>query len=202
MKMEKYAKNRLPLLIGVIAMVVGLVMMIWSARILKWGVKLIGVVAIVIGLIQFAGFMIRTKGRADRWKYLPVAAPIAVIWGGLLLLTPELWTSLFMILFGVLLIFLGLYQLVAMYKTKKSGINVPGIYFFFSILLMIAGIFASVQPVFMQTWFMTFIGAWILAYGVIEVFGYFTLRKPIDEPNETGAETTIQEKTNNTLKNE
>lgn len=192
MKMEKYTKNN-SLLIGIAAVVIGLVMIVWSATILKWGVKLIGVVAMVIGLTQFIGFMVRTKGVADRWKYLPIAAPIAVIWGGLLLLTPELWTSLFMILFGVLLIFLGLYQLVTMYKVKKSGVKVSGIYFFFSILLMIAGIFASVQPAYMASWFMTFIGAWILAYGVIEIFGYFTLRAPIAESAVKVEETTAQE---------
>lgn len=86
-----------------------------------------------------------------------------------------------MILFGVLLIFLGLYQLVSMYKIKKSGIKVPGVYFFFSILLMIAGIFAAVQPAYMASWFMTFVGAWILAYGVIEILSYFTLRAPIEK---------------------
>lgn len=202
MKENKYIKNNSSLLAGIAAVIVGLVMIVWSATILKWGVKLIGVVAIVIGLTQFLGFMVRTKGRADRWKYLPIAAPIAVIWGGLLLLTPELWTSLFMILFGVLLIFLGLYQLVAMYKVKKSGVKVAGIYFFFSILLMVAGIFATVQPVFMQTWFMTFIGAWILAYGIIEVFGYFTLRAPIAEPEVKAEEVEITEQPKIETKND
>lgn len=179
--MEKSIRTYNALLWGIVALIVGLVMIVWSVRILQWGVKLIGVVAIVIGVVQFVGFMVRTKGMADRWKYLPIASPIAVIWGTLLLLSPELWTNLFLILFGVLLIFLGLYQLVSMYKIKKNGVKVPGFYFFFSILLMVAGIFAAAQPTYMASWFMTFIGAWILAYGVMEIFSYFTLRAPMEE---------------------
>lgn len=186
--MEKNIRTYNALLWGIVAVVVGIVMIVWSASILKWGVKLIGVVAIIIGLIQFIGFLVRTKGLPERWKYLPIAAPIAVIWGALLLLSPELWTNLFLILFGVLLIFLGLYQLVSMYKIKKGGVKVSGIYFFFSILLMVAGIFAAAQPTYMASWFITFIGAWILAYGVVEIFSYFTLRVPLEPKPTTGAE--------------
>lgn len=184
--MEKYIQKSYNALVwGVVAVVIGIILVIWPRDILQWAVRLIGIVSIVIGAVQFFGFLARTKGMEDRWKYLPPAAPIAVIWGVLLLLSPELWTSLFMILFGVLLIFLGLNQLVTMFKVKKSGIKVAGIYFFFPILLMIAGFVAFVQPIYTATWFMAFVGAWILAYGIMEIFGYFSLRGPIKEESKT-----------------
>lgn len=180
--MEKYIlKTYNSLMWGVMAVVIGIVLVIWPRSILEWAVRLIGIVSIVLGTVQFLGFLARTKGQEDRWRYLPPAAPIAVAWGVLLLLSPELWTSLFMILFGVLLIFLGLNQLVSLYKIKKSGIKVVGFYFFFPVLLMIAGFVAFVQPIYTATWFMTFVGAWILAYGIMEIFGYFSLRRPIEE---------------------
>lgn len=179
--MEKYLQRTYNALMwGVVAVIIGIILVIWPRSILQWAVRLIGIVSIVIGLVQFIGFLARTKGVENRWKYLPPAAPIAVVWGILLLLSPELWTSLFMILFGVLLIFLGLNQLVTMFKIKKSGIRVPGFYFFFPVLLMIAGFVAFVQPVYTATWFMAFVGAWILAYGIMEIFGYFSLRGPIE----------------------
>lgn len=179
--MEKYLQRTYNALMwGVVAVIIGIILVIWPRSILQWAVRLIGIVSIVIGSVQFIGFLARTKGIENRWKYLPPAAPIAVVWGILLLLSPELWTSLFMILFGVLLIFLGLNQLVTMFKIKKSGIRVPGFYFFFPVLLMIAGFVAFVQPVYTATWFMAFVGAWILAYGIMEIFGYFSLRGPIE----------------------
>ena len=166
-------------------MIIGIVLVIWPRDILQWAVRLIGIVSIVIGSVQFFGFLVRTKGIENRWRYLPPASPIAVIWGILLLLSPELWTSLFMILFGVLLIFLGLNQLVTMFKIKKSGVKVAGLYFFFPILLMIAGFVAFVQPIYTATWFMAFVGAWILAYGIMEIFGYYSLRGPVEsEPQQ------------------
>lgn len=179
--MEKYLQRTYNALMwGVVAVIIGIILVIWPRSILQWAVRLIGIVSIVIGSVQFIGFLARTKGVENRWKYLPPAAPIAVVWGILLLLSPELWTSLFMILFGVLLIFLGLNQLVTMFKIKKSGIRVPGFYFFFPVLLMIAGFVAFVQPVYTAAWFMAFVGAWILAYGIMEIFGYFSLRGPIE----------------------
>lgn len=178
--MDKYMKTYNGLLWGVAAVIIGIVLVVWPRDILQWAVRLIGIVSIVIGAVQFFGFLVRTKGIENRWKYLPPAAPIAVIWGILLLLSPELWTSLFMILFGVLLIFLGLNQLVTMFKIKKSGVKVAGLYFFFPILLMIAGFVAFVQPIYTATWFMAFVGAWILAYGIMEIFGYYSLRGPVE----------------------
>ncbi len=178
--MDKYMKTYNGLLWGVAAVIIGIVLVVWPRDILQWAVRLIGIVSIVIGAVQFCGFLVRTKGIENRWKYLPPAAPVAVIWGILLLFRPELWASLFMILFGVLLIFLGLNQLVAMFKIKKSGIKVAGLYFFFPILLMIAGFVAFVQPIYTATWFMAFVGAWILAYGIVEIFCYYSLREPVE----------------------
>lgn len=178
--MDKYMKTYNGLLWGVAAVIIGIVLVVWPRDILQWAVRLIGIVSIVIGAVQFFGFLVRTKGIENRWRYLPPAATIAVIWGILLLLSPELWTSLFMILFGVLLIFLGLNQLVTMFKIKKSGVKVAGLYFFFPILLMIAGFVAFVQPIYTATWFMAFVGAWILAYGIMEIFGYYSLRGPVE----------------------
>lgn len=179
--MEKYIqKNYNALTWGVTALIIGMILVVWPRDILQWAVRLIGIVSVVIGSVQFLGFLVRTKGAKNRWKFLPPAAPIVIIWGVLLLLSPELWTSLFMILFGILLIFLGLNQLVTLLKLKKSGIRVAGAYFFFPILLMIAGFVAFVQPVYTATWFITFVGAWILAYGIMEIFTYFSLRLPLE----------------------
>ena len=178
--MEKHFKSYNALMWGISAIVVGVILIVRPAQLLPYIVRIVGIVSILLGVIQFLAFLVRTKGVADRWKYLPVAAPIAVIWGALLLLSPELWSSVFMILFGVLLIFLGIYQLVTMYKIKKEGVKVAAIYFVFPILLIIAGFMAFVQPIYMATWFMAFVGAWILAYGVMEVFAYFSLRGPIE----------------------
>lgn len=178
--MEQKLRSYSDLLFGIAAIVVGLVMIVWSDRILLRLIQVIGAIAIVVGAIQFFSFLVRTKGVADRWTYMPIAAPIAVAWGILLLLSPELWKNLFVILMGLFLMFLGLYQSVALYKLKRrNGVKVSGIYFFFSILMMIAGVFVAAQPIYMASWFITFVGAWILAYGTIEIFSYFTLRAPI-----------------------
>ena len=177
--MEQKLRSYSDLLFGIAAIVVGLVMIVWSDRILLRLIQVIGAIAIVVGAIQFFSFLVRTKGVADRWTYMPIAAPIAVAWG-MLLLSPELWKNLFVILMGLFLMFLGLYQSVALYKLKRrNGVKVSGIYFFFSILMMIAGVFVAAQPIYMASWFITFVGAWILAYGAIEIFSYFTLRAPI-----------------------
>ncbi|WP_274956773.1 HdeD family acid-resistance protein [Millionella massiliensis] len=184
--MEKnISKSNNSLFSGIVAIVIGIILVIWPHNILQWALRLIGIVSIVIGVVQFLGFLVRTRGVENRWKYLPLSAPIAAVWGILLLLSPDLWTSLFMILFGILLIFLGLTQLISMVKVRKGGIAVNWLYFVFPILLIIAGFVTFAQPIYTATWFMIFIGGWILAYGIVEVFSYFSLRGPIQQLQES-----------------
>ncbi|WP_071133796.1 HdeD family acid-resistance protein [Millionella massiliensis] len=184
--MEKnISKSNNSLFSGIVAIVIGIILVIWPHNILQWALRLIGIVSIVIGVVQFLGFLVRTRGVENRWKYLPLSAPIAAVWGILLLLSPDLWTSLFMILFGILLIFLGLTQLISMVKVRKGGIAVNWLYFVFPILLIIAGFVTFAQPIYTATWFMIFIGGWILAYGIVEVFSYFSLRGPIHQLQES-----------------
>lgn len=183
--MEKnISKSNNSLFSGIVAIVIGIILVIWPHNILQWALRLIGIVSIVIGVVQFLGFLVRTRGVENRWKYLPLSAPIAAVWGILLLLSPDLWTSLFMIMFGILLIFLGLTQLISMVKVRKGGIAVNWLYFVFPILLIIAGFVTFAQPIYTATWFMIFIGGWILAYGIVEVFSYFSLRGPIQQLQE------------------
>ena len=184
--MEKnISKSNNSLFSGIVAIVIGIILVIWPHNILQWALRLIGIVSIVIGVVQFLGFLVRTRGVENRWKYLPLSAPIAAVWGILLLLSPDLWTNLFMILFGILLIFLGLTQLISMVKVRKGGIAVNWLYFVFPILLIIAGFVTFAQPIYTATWFMIFIGGWILAYGIVEVFSYFSLRGPIQQLQES-----------------
>lgn len=184
--MEKnISKSNNSLFSGIVAIVIGIILVIWPHNILQWALRLIGIVSIVIGVVQFLGFLVRTRGVENRWKYLPLSAPIAAVWGILLLLSPDLWTSLFMIMFGILLIFLGLTQLISMVKVRKGGIAVNWLYFVFPILLIIAGFVTFAQPIYTATWFMIFIGGWILAYGIVEVFSYFSLRGPIQQLQES-----------------
>ena len=184
--MEKnISKSNNSLFSGIVAIVIGIILVIWPHNILQWALRLIGIVSIVIGVVQFLGFLVRTRGVENRWKYLPLSAPIAAVWGILLLLSPDLWTSLFMIMFGILLIFLGLTQLISMVKVRKGGIAVNWLYFVFPILLIIAGFVTFAQPIYTATWFMIFICRQNPAYDIVEVFSYFSLRGPIQQLQES-----------------
>lgn len=183
--MEHQFRSYTSLLWGVVALVVGLVIILWPQNVLPGLVKLIGIIAIVVGLIQFIAFLARTRDVENRWKYLPPSSYIAVIWGVLLTISPQTWANFFMILFGILLIALGIFQFRCLLKLRKLGTRVSWLYFLFSFLLFGAGIATFMEPVSSAWWVMTFIGSWILAYGIIEIFQFFSLRPP-EKPRESG----------------
>lgn len=173
--MEKYMKSYNSLLWGVAAVIVGLVLMIWPHNIIQWSVRLFGIVLVLVGAVQFLGFLARTRGLEDRWQYFPPSSVIAILGGAILLITPDFWAGVFAILCGVLLIFLGLVQIVSLIRVRKTGVKVSWGYYIFPLLLIMAGFVVVVQPLFMANWFVIFVGAWILAYGIMEIFAYFSL---------------------------
>lgn len=174
--MEKCSKKYTTLYGGIIAVIVGLILVAWPGNVLLWAVYFVGILSLLMGVLQFLGFLTRTKGIENRWRYLPITSPIAVLWGILLLARPALWVEFFMIFLGVVMLFIGVMQLVSLGRIKKSGVKVAGGYFIFPVLLLIAAGVVFFNPFATMAWLVVFVGAWIIAYGVIELFGYFSLK--------------------------
>ncbi|HJE88536.1 HdeD family acid-resistance protein [Rikenella microfusus] len=179
--MEKYIKTYTgnSLLWGVLTALVGLVFIIWPDSVLRWAVYLVGILSLVAGIVQFLGFLARTRGVENRWRYLPLTSPLAVLWGILLLAKPDVWIELFMIVLGVVMLLMAVMQLVSLGQMRKAGIPVTGGYFVFPVLLLLAGIVVFFNPFATTVWLTVFFGAWVLAYGVVEMFDYFSLHKAV-----------------------
>ena len=126
-----------------------------------------------------SGFLARTRGVENRWRYLPLTSPLAVLWGILLLAKPDVWIELFMIVLGVVMLLMAVMQLVSLGQMRKAGIPVTGGYFVFPVLLLLAGIVVFFNPFATTVWLTVFFGAWVLAYGVVEMFDYFSLHKAV-----------------------
>lgn len=175
--MEKYIKTRYnSLLVGIVAILVGMLFVVFNSAILDWAICFVAILSLLAGIVQFFAFLARTKGVENRWRHMPVTSVIAVAWGVLLLVNPKFWTDFFMIVFGLLIIYLAVNQVITLVQTKRSGVVVGWGYFVFPVLFLLSGVTIFVLPRSSATWIMLFIGAWIIAYGIMEMFGYFSLK--------------------------
>lgn len=66
-------------------------------------------------------------------------------------------------------------------KIKRSGVEVRWGYYVFPSLFLLSGFTVFTKPLYSAEWIMIFIGAWIMAYGITEMFGHFSLKKQIDK---------------------
>lgn len=176
--MEKYVKTSNPVLWGTIAVLIGLIFVIWPDSVVRWAVYLIGIISLVAGVVQFLGFLAQTKAMENRWRYFPLTSALAVLWGILLLARPGFWVEFFMILFGVAMLFIAVGQLISLARIRKSGTPVTVGYFVFPALMLLAAIVVFFNPFATTVWLVVFVGAWIIAYGITEMFSYFSLRSP------------------------
>lgn len=176
--MKSHIRSRSCLGFGILAIIVGMTLMIWPHSILQWTIRLFGVILILLGVIQFLGFMVRTRKETDRWQHFPPTSIIAVLAGMVLLINPDFWASMSAVLCGIVLIALGAAQTASLIRIRRADIRVDWLYYTFPILMIIAGFVVLAQPLFMADWFVIFVGAWIMAYGIVEIFEFFTLREP------------------------
>ncbi len=161
---------------GIASILVGLVFLIRPNNVLEDIIYLLGILLIIGGIIQFLGFLARTKGWENRWKYLPLASVLSVAFGILLLANPPLWKGFVFVLFGISLVLLAVNQLIGLIRMQKAKqASVHWGYFIFPSLMFMAGAFVFFNPFGTERVLVIFAGAWLLAYGLLELFSFFSL---------------------------
>lgn len=171
-------KNVIPynsLLWGIGAIVVGLLLMFNPANAIILATRMIGILSLTIGVIQLGVQLV--VNRKTETKTFPLSAIISIVWGALLLIRPVFWTQFFMIVLGLLMMFLAINQISTYRQISKGGLKVSFAYYIFPLLLLISGILTIIEPVFLAEWIVIFVACWILAYGAVEIASYFALKK-------------------------
>ena len=158
------------------AIVVGLLMVIWPDNILNWAVWIIGIVSLVAGVVQLISYFVQRARSANRWRGFPLLAVLAVIWGIMLLAQPEVWVRLLMVVLALPMILLAIDQMISLGRIRKAGLPIKWTYYIFPILLLVSGGVVLFNPFTTAVWLVIFVGAWIIAYGVIEMFTYFSIK--------------------------
>lgn len=166
-------KSYSPLLWGVIAIAVGVTLVIWQEAVMQLMVLILGVLSLVGSAASLLGFMITKKRDNRTWNQMPVMAFVGILWGILLLVKPEMWVNVSMVVVGLTMVFVALNQMMGLRQQTRAGVSVRWGYYIFPVLLMVAGVVSVFNPAFLAAWIMVFMGVWIMMYGLTELVAYF-----------------------------
>ncbi len=158
----------------VLALVLGLLLVIWPDVALKYIIMVIGAMFLLIGLIAF---IVSRKNHEDRRRSLVPFSGIGSMAFGLLLLSfPSFFTTIFMFILGVLLLFAAVGQLITLATIRRFG-TVSAWSYLYAVLILIAGIVVLFNPFTSAETVLMLFGCTAIFYGVTDLFNQYNVRK-------------------------
>jgi len=133
---------------GIAALLIGFVVIVYRDAFLPLVVQMAGVLFLVSGMVSaYSIFLQYKQGLASVYLSFAyaVVAVCGLVLGMWLLLNPLFFVGIFMMLFGAVLIFMGLYQMIVLFSVKKQ---LPIRYYMFiaPLLLLVAGLLVVINP--------------------------------------------------------
>lgn len=159
---------------SVIAIILGLVLVIWPSVALKYIIMLIGLTFLLIGLISF---IIAYRSRKEHTRNLAPFSGIGSMALGLLLICiPDFFQAIFMFLLGFILVLASIGQFVSLAAARQFG-HVSPVSYFFPVLILIAGLVVIFKPFETATNVCIVFGVAAIFYGVTDLINQYEIRK-------------------------
>lgn len=134
---------------SVATILVGILLIMQREAVLPIIVQCIGAAFILPGLFALVSFLLRKNNDTAQQKWQPTVTMLtsigSIVFGLWLLLTPEFFVGTFMILLGIMVSLLGLYQITILILARKYS-AVPFIMFIMPIALLVVGLAVLVNP--------------------------------------------------------
>lgn len=134
---------------SVATILVGILLIMQREAVLPIIVQCIGAAFILPGLFALVSFLLRKNNDTAQQKWQPTVTMLtsigSIVFGLWLLLTPEFFVGIFMMLLGIMVSLLGLYQITILILARKYS-AVPFIMFIMPIALLVVGLAVLVNP--------------------------------------------------------
>lgn len=159
---------------AILAIILGLVLVIWPGTALKYIIMLIGLLFLITGLIAF---IISNRNREERQKSLiPFSGIGSMALGLLLLCLPSTFATIFMFILGFILVIAAVGQFVTLAAARQFGYVSP-VSYLFPILILIAGIIVLFDPFTSAESVFILFGITAIFYGVTDLINQYSIRR-------------------------
>lgn len=162
------------LIFGVIAVVIGLIAIVWPGGTLKIIIILLGIFALLNGIsILFNAFSKKSKDTHDL-----IVGVLYVVLGLIMIVASFAFLDVLMYILAAFLIIFGLFQLYEMWPIAKDSLKGEKLYnLVVAIIAIVLGIVIVVYPGLAANVVMIVIGVFLLLIGLINLIGAFQMKK-------------------------
>ena len=158
---------------SIIALLLGLAIVIWPDVAVAAAVRAIGAVMILIGGVSLA---INFTGKERLGSLYAITGVIAILFGIILLVFPDFFVKLLSYLFGIMMIFFSIGQIVNLISISRH-VKVKFTFYLIPILIFICGIVLMTNPFeAVKTLFVVF-GVALIIYAIFEMVVALKFRK-------------------------
>ncbi|NCE73048.1 HdeD family acid-resistance protein [Odoribacter sp. Z80] len=159
---------------AVLSIILGVVLVSWPGAALKYIIMLIGLIFLLTGLISY---VTTNREREVRSRYFaPFSGIGSLILGLLLLCLPSSFLSIFMFVFGFILVVAAIGQFVTLAAARQFG-PVSFVSYLFPVLIFVAGIVILFDPFRSAEGVVILFGVTSIFYGVTDFINQYAIRK-------------------------
>lgn len=159
-----------------IAIIIGLVLVIWPHIALKSIVRFIGVLFLVSGIMAMIISYRRQKLNPAPETVLSLNGVGSLLLGILLVSVPLPFTALLMFILGVVLILGAIAQLVTLLMARQLGYTSP-VSYFFPIIVLLAGLVVIFKPWGSAEYIVVILGVTAIFYGVTDLISQYNINR-------------------------
>jgi len=164
---------------SIVAIVLGLVLVLWPTEVLNYTVKIIGAVFCVTGIISFLVSM-RDQDERSAWGLTSFNGIGSIILGILLWSMADFFTNMLMYLLGFILIVAGIGQLVMLTSARKFA----PLSYVYPVIILLAGLIVFANPFSAKEGIITFFGAVTIFYGITDLINHYKVNQLRKETHE------------------
>ena len=163
----------------VISLLLGIIFCISPNLVPKTLVVILGVAVMFIGIVSFLTLFTNKGGKPVGINYFNLA--ISLLAGLALLIFPEFFIKLLMVLLGIILIVCGIGQISSFTSVKKWGVHTSFIEYAVAVLLMLLGVVICFNPFSTQTAIFILFGIGSIVYGLVNLVSLIRIRKKLEK---------------------
>lgn len=155
-----------------VALVIGLVLVLWPNAAASYIVITIGVAFLIPGIISLFGYFGRKNSEPELSHRFPIEGVGSFLFGLWLIIMPEFFADVLMFILGFILMIGGIQQLASLSMARR-WMKVPAGYYLVPSLILIAGIVALFNPTGARNTAFIIIGVSSLVYTLSELINWF-----------------------------
>lgn len=165
------------LLRSALAIVLGIVLVLWPEMAVTYLVITIGILFILPGIFSLLSYFTRNRENQEgSGRTFPIEGAGSILLGVWLVVMPEFFVNILMYILGVLLILAGVFQIVSLIKSRKYY-RVGWGYYVLPLFILITGILILAYPFGAAANTFVLFGVTSIVYGLSDIVNTYKFRK-------------------------